>query len=315
MAYSIHPSSTLFTFVQEITNDEMNELLASMRSEQARPVIDRLIIIVEALADDARTEEFLFILDHFDQLLRHWLTETHSPTASRCLIEFLCRGYPATSFTIPFENARPLASILLFLLSILTSKLSEAVQLWLTRLFNEPSSPDYWTTIQHQVTVGVYVFGDTRQWCIIWQEDSIRGQCVCLSFFGIESISQWIEENFTASSFLLLLAFVEIESDEVFSSRRSNLCLPLANRIRISLDQSRWLCLMKMEMKFLSTPRWNFSFLEIPHRSVDRCLCSFRIASFADQSLLFVYLPIRSFSGVEHVVATDRQLDFLLSSK
>ena len=120
-------------------------------------MIDRLITIVEALGDDARTAEFLFTLDHFDQRLRHWLTETHSPTASRRLIElifkflttrtnrplieFLCRDYPATFFTIPFENASPLASILLFLLSILTSKLFEAVQLWLTRLFNERRDP------------------------------------------------------------------------------------------------------------------------------------------------------------------------------
>ena len=56
----------------------------------------------------------------------------------------------------------------------------------------------------------------------------------------------------------------------------SNLWLPLGNRIRISPRRSRWLYSIKMEINFLLTPRWNFSFLVIQHRSFHRC--SFRMS-------------------------------------
>ncbi|CAF3786308.1 unnamed protein product [Rotaria socialis] len=137
ITYSIYSSSTLATYVRQITDEKINEFLKCIQIPIAFKFISILLTIIEALVNSAQAHIILFRSDDFHRILEDWLLSETSPSIIMRLLvllfnvadsghnqysvkiaDFFLGNYASKFFSIHFEDQSPFASIIRFLLSI-----------------------------------------------------------------------------------------------------------------------------------------------------------------------------------------------------
>ena len=203
-------------------------------------------------------------------------------------------------------------------------------------------SVESWPTIQHEHTWGSDVCGNTLCSSDDWKSDSIRFQCSDSSSGNVE----WNGKHFPSSSYWKIERGVLLYSRSLDDTRtvgfvwrgeHESLPIDLAD---FSRWRRKWTSTFHPSGSTSGASHSSWSHIDYStdvssecHRSlcfaasttVQSALrrserdvghfCSLGIPSSVDQSLLSVDLQIRCFARVEHVSATDRWLDPLLSSK
>ncbi|CAF4694006.1 unnamed protein product, partial [Rotaria sp. Silwood1] len=133
--HSLCPITTLVTYVQQATHEQVSELLECSETDIAKQFIPTLLTIIEALAKNSQTEKYIFD-SRLYLIIQKWLLIINVPSIIIRLIEllldigyskynkyntdianFFLNQYLAKFLSINFENPSRLSRIVLFLAS------------------------------------------------------------------------------------------------------------------------------------------------------------------------------------------------------
>ncbi|CAF5060081.1 unnamed protein product, partial [Rotaria sp. Silwood1] len=133
--HSLCPITTLVTYVQQATHEQVSELLECSETDIAKQFIPTLLTIIEALAKNSQTEKYIFD-SRLYLIIQKWLLIINVPSIIIRLIEllldigyskynkyntdianFFLNQYLTKFLSINFENPSRLSRIVLFLAS------------------------------------------------------------------------------------------------------------------------------------------------------------------------------------------------------
>ncbi|CAF1151526.1 unnamed protein product, partial [Rotaria sordida] len=146
LKHSLCPITTLVTYVQQATHQQINELLQCSELDIAKQFIPTLLTIIEALAKQSQTEKSLFE-SRLHLIIQTWLIIIDIPSIIIRLIEllldigyskynkynidianFFLHQYLTKFLSINFEKPSQLSHIVLFLASLVDNDSSTTIQ-------------------------------------------------------------------------------------------------------------------------------------------------------------------------------------------